>query len=71
MSLSPEDLAKLVLVSSPDVGGGRVLFTVTKVSLELNRYESSIWVCEGGSLWVSEWGGEPRHRVENFKEILN
>jgi len=48
MSLSPEDLAKLVLVSSPDVGGGRVLFTVTRVSLELDRYESSIWVCEGG-----------------------
>ncbi len=49
MGLGPEDLAKVVLVSSPEVSGGRVLFTVTKVSLEQNRYESSVWVCEGGS----------------------
>jgi hypothetical protein len=32
------------LVSSPEVSGGRVLFPVTKVSLEQNRYESSVWV---------------------------
>jgi dipeptidyl aminopeptidase/acylaminoacyl peptidase len=47
MGLGPEDLAKVVLVSSPEVNGGRVLFTVTKVSLEQNRYESSVWVYEG------------------------
>ncbi len=47
MGLGPEDLAKVVLVSSPDVSGGQVLFTVTKVSLEQNRYESSVWVYEG------------------------
>jgi acylaminoacyl-peptidase len=47
MGLGPEDLAKVVLVSSPDVSGGRVLFTVAKVSLEQNRYESSVWVYEG------------------------
>jgi acylaminoacyl-peptidase len=47
MGLGAEDLAKVVLVSSPEVSGGRVLFTVTKVSLEQNRYESSVWVYEG------------------------
>ncbi len=34
MGLGPEDLAKVVLVSSPEVSGDRVLFPVTKVSLE-------------------------------------
>ncbi|MEM0484999.1 MAG: S9 family peptidase [Pyrobaculum sp.] len=47
MSLSPEDLAKLVLVSNPDAAGGKVFFTVTRISLENDRYESSIWACEG------------------------
>jgi len=50
--MGPEDLAKLVLVSGPDAGGGRVLFTVTRISLEQNRYESSVWVYEGGSARV-------------------
>jgi hypothetical protein len=40
----PEDLAKVVLASSPEVSGGRVLFPVTKLRLERNRYESSVWV---------------------------
>jgi hypothetical protein len=34
-------LAKVVLASSPEVSGGRVLFPVTKLRLEQNRYESS------------------------------
>jgi dipeptidyl aminopeptidase/acylaminoacyl peptidase len=42
--MGPEDLAKLVLVSGPDAGGGPVLFTVTRISLEQNRYESLVWV---------------------------
>jgi dipeptidyl aminopeptidase/acylaminoacyl peptidase len=50
--MGPEDLAKLVLVSGPDAGGGRVLFTVTRISLEQNRYESSVWVYEGESARV-------------------
>jgi acylaminoacyl-peptidase len=50
--MGPEDLAKLVLVSGPDAGGGRVLFTATRISLEQNRYESSVWVYEGGSARV-------------------
>jgi len=50
--LSPEDLGKIVLVSGPDAGGSRVLFTVTRISLEQNRYESSVWIYEGGSARV-------------------
>ncbi|MCC6067288.1 MAG: hypothetical protein LM562_05945 [Pyrobaculum sp.] len=50
--MGPEDLAKLVLVSGPDAGGGRVLFTVTRISLEQNRYKSSVWIYEGGSARV-------------------
>ncbi|MEM1598399.1 MAG: S9 family peptidase [Pyrobaculum sp.] len=50
--MEPEDLGKLVLVSSPDAGGGRVFFTVTRIDVEKNRYESSIWVYDGGVLRV-------------------
>ncbi|ABP50318.1 MAG: S9 family peptidase [Pyrobaculum arsenaticum] len=48
MAIGPEDLGKLVLVSGPEAGGGRILFTVTRISLENDRYESSVWACDGG-----------------------
>jgi acylaminoacyl-peptidase len=41
----PESLGDLVLVSSPaiDFQGRRVFYVVTRVDLDLDRYESSIW----------------------------
>ncbi len=66
MGLGPEDLAKVVLVSSPDVSGGRVLFTVAKVSLEQNRYESSVWVYEGGTAFLYT----PKEKVEKIREKM-
>lgn len=50
MGLTSEDLAKLVLISSPDAAAGYAVFTVTRISVENNRYESSIWMYEGGFL---------------------
>ncbi len=42
----PESLGDLVIVSSPrvDPSGRRVFYVVTRVDLEGDRYESSIWV---------------------------
>ncbi|RLG85362.1 MAG: S9 family peptidase, partial [Thermoprotei archaeon] len=46
--LDLEDLVHLRLVSSPDVDpdGRKVLFVVTRMNLEKDRYESNIWVYE-------------------------
>ena len=46
--MSPEDLYSLVLVSNPKVspGGGKTIFTVTKMNREKDRYESSIWLLD-------------------------
>jgi len=47
--LRPEDLARLVLVSSPSASpdGSRALFVVTRPNLQQNRYDSSIWLHDG------------------------
>ncbi|MGC9071913.1 MAG: S9 family peptidase [Acidilobus sp.] len=51
--LAPEDLSRLVLVSSPSASpnGRGALFVVSRVSLENNRYESAVWHYDGGSYY--------------------
>ncbi|RLG84322.1 MAG: S9 family peptidase, partial [Thermoprotei archaeon] len=46
--LDYEDLVHIRLVSSPEVdpGGRRVLFVVTRMNMEKDRYESNIWLYE-------------------------
>lgn len=53
--LRPEDLSELVLVSNPSIFPDRskALFTVTRISLERDRYESSIWVIDLANLEYS------------------
>ena len=47
----PEDLSRLVLVSSPSASpdGSRALFVVSRPDLQANRYDSSIWLYDGAS----------------------
>ncbi|MEM4971421.1 MAG: S9 family peptidase [Sulfolobales archaeon] len=46
--LKPEDLSNIVLVSNPSIfpDKSKALFTVTRISLERDRYESSIWLLD-------------------------
>jgi dipeptidyl aminopeptidase/acylaminoacyl peptidase len=67
--MRPEDLAKLVLVSGPDAGGGRVLFTVTRISLEQNRYESSVWVYDIDHVIIT--GPTHNGKTSLAKKIIN
>jgi acylaminoacyl-peptidase len=50
---SPEDLARLVLVSNPSASpdGSRALFVVSRPNLDQNRYDSSIWLYDGRSYY--------------------
>ncbi len=44
--LGPEDLANIVLISNPALfkDPSKALFTVTRISIDKDRYESSIWL---------------------------
>jgi acylaminoacyl-peptidase len=46
--LKPEDLSNIILVSNPAVfkDKSKALFTVTRLSIERDRYESSIWLLD-------------------------
>jgi len=50
--LGPEDLANVVLVSNPAMfkDSLRALFTVTRISVDKDRYESSIWLLDLSTL---------------------
>lgn len=45
-ALDFDDLAKLRLVSNPAVAGNVGYFVLTKINLDKNRYESSIWAAD-------------------------
>lgn len=51
--MSPEDLAKLTLVSSPAASpdGSKALFVVSRPNVQQNRYDSSIWLYDGSSYY--------------------
>lgn len=51
--VSPEDLYRLVLVSSPSASssGSRTLFVVTRLNQQANRYDSSVWLYDGSSYY--------------------
>ncbi len=51
--LTPEDISRITLVSSPSASpkGRGALFVVTRVNLDSNRYDSSVWHYDGVSYY--------------------
>ena len=51
--VTPEDLYRLALVSSPSASrdGSRALFVLTRLNRQANRYDSSVWLHDGSSAY--------------------